>query len=521
MANWLSGYNKRIKLTVDSTKIDEDLTHFPLTIFLKSGNGATDQVFDEVGSNWKKIAVTKSDGETQLYVEVEHWDATNKVGVLHVSKSDFTISSTADTELYLYFDANAADNDTYVGDTGNRTEVWDSNFKAVWHLNQDPSGTAPQEIDSTANNNDGTTGGSMTSDDLVDGKVGKALDFDGSDDYVDIAGIDFTSVFTIEAWVKRTSDGVYPHIIGREKWIGLQAKSSAGWQIVLGDGTNWTEGWYTANTTLANNTWYHIAFVKNGSTSWNAYLNGSDDGSGTPSASTAINCGFWIGSREEGTSDNFWPGILDEIRISNTNRSAAWIKATYYSTSDSLLTYGSVETGTTTETIELSDTFTLSESLFQKAILTISDTVSLSEKLLQKVSQVLEDSLSLSESIVKVLFKTFTDNLNLSEKLLQKAKLTVSETINVSEGLLKKVFLTLTDNLSLSEKILKKVSVIFTDTFTILEKVIKKFADWMKTSKSSASWTKQSKSSTSWTLQSKSSASWTKQSKSDIESTIE
>ena len=179
---WLSGYSKRIKLTVDSTKVDQDLTHFPLTIFLKTGNGQTDQVFDEVGSNWKKIAVTKSDGETQLYVEVEHWDATNKVGVLHVSKSDFTISSSADTELYLYFDANAADNNTYVGDTGNRTEVWDADFKAVWHLNDVPDNASI--TDSTGNNNDGTK---LSADNplQVDAKIGKGQDF--SNDRIEIA----------------------------------------------------------------------------------------------------------------------------------------------------------------------------------------------------------------------------------------------------------------------------------------------------------------------------------------------
>jgi hypothetical protein len=39
---------------------------------------------------------------------------------------------------------------------------------------EDPSGTAPQVIDSTSNSNDGTSAGSMTSGDLVDGEIGKA-----------------------------------------------------------------------------------------------------------------------------------------------------------------------------------------------------------------------------------------------------------------------------------------------------------------------------------------------------------
>ena len=42
---------------------------------------------------------------------------------------------------------------------------------------------------------------------------------------------------------------------------------------------------------------------------------------------------------------NFIEGLIDEIRISSTNRSAAWIAATYDSLWDTLLTYGAEETG--------------------------------------------------------------------------------------------------------------------------------------------------------------------------------
>ena len=38
-----------------------------------------------------------------------------------------------------------------------------------------------------------------------------------------------------------------------------------------------------------------------------------------------------------------WDGIIDEVRISDTARSGAWIKASYHSGNDSLLTYGGEE----------------------------------------------------------------------------------------------------------------------------------------------------------------------------------
>ena len=42
--------------------------------------------------------------------------------------------------------------------------------------------------------------------------------------------------------------------------------------------------------------------------------------------------------------NNFAAANIDETRISNTVRSAAWISATYDSLWDTLLTYGSEET---------------------------------------------------------------------------------------------------------------------------------------------------------------------------------
>lgn len=62
-AAWLSGWDKRVKLTADSGDIDANLSDFPVLVYLStsSGRGPDDVsfVFDEVGANSKKIAVTR------------------------------------------------------------------------------------------------------------------------------------------------------------------------------------------------------------------------------------------------------------------------------------------------------------------------------------------------------------------------------------------------------------------------------------------------------------------------------
>jgi len=49
-----------------------------------------------------------------------------------------------------------------------------------------------------------------------------------------------------------------------------------------------------------------------------------------------------IGSKSNG--DWYVDGKIDEVRISSVKRSAAWIKASYHTENDTLLTYGSEET---------------------------------------------------------------------------------------------------------------------------------------------------------------------------------
>ena len=73
----------------------------------------------------------------------------------------------------------------------------------VFHMGQDPSGTAPQMVDSTGNQ-DATSQG-MVSGDSISGKIGNELNFDGIDAAIvvpDSANLDWgTSDFTVSLWI--------------------------------------------------------------------------------------------------------------------------------------------------------------------------------------------------------------------------------------------------------------------------------------------------------------------------------
>lgn len=181
-AGWLSDWYARFKVVIDNTNIDADLTHFPVPIPFDDPI-----LFSKLGNNNKKIAVTLSDGVTQINVEVGFWDAANETALLWASKSDFVLTTASPIFVFVYFDETKTDNTSYVGEVTDTAAqaVWISALESRYGFSQDPNGDVSGAIkDSTSNGNHLTPSGSMTSADLVDGSIGKAIELDGSNDYL-------------------------------------------------------------------------------------------------------------------------------------------------------------------------------------------------------------------------------------------------------------------------------------------------------------------------------------------------
>jgi len=347
-----------ITFSIDHTKIDATLTDFPVMIKLDDLN----DVWAEIVSNndRKKLKVKTSPGDVECYVEIEHFDVSSKKGVLWTKIP--SISSSADTKFTLEVGL-VSDNTSYVGDTGDAPakDVWDSNFIGVWHMAQDPNGDVADAIkDSTSNSNHGTPAGSMTSADLIDGKIGKAIDFDGGDDEINCgvdASLDLTTNFTLEASIKTDHDWVpsnqkYYNILAKHSLFasgtyGLRIyERSTNSELHVQCGTRNSE---RASTTLAlkdvsfaNGVWNHIVGTMLEAGKINLFINGVEDWDAQDDAIIINNITgepLKIGSSTiEDAADLRWKDQIDEVRISDIARSAAWIKATYYSNWDMLIT---------------------------------------------------------------------------------------------------------------------------------------------------------------------------------------
>jgi hypothetical protein len=297
--------------------------------------------------NRKKIAITTSDGTTQCYVEVERWDDANEKAWLWVKVP--SVAYNADTDLYLYYDADQSNNTTYVGDIGSTPAqaVWGNSFVGVWHMCQDPSGGSGCIKDSTSNGNDGTPVGSMTSGDLVDGKTGKGIQFDGSDDCIDLLNqsqiIPENADFTIESTSSVISGVMFGGggNSGDYLWSAKLLKTT--YEFVVG-GVQ-----VTVDIVDANTVWHDFVCVRDGD-NFKGYVDGAYDtvdtqagglrGSTSSFVDRMLIGGVWVSGAPTITLE----GTSSEVRVSSVIRSAPWIKATHHSNFDSLITFGSEET---------------------------------------------------------------------------------------------------------------------------------------------------------------------------------
>jgi len=355
--DWLSGWAKRRQIIIDHTKIDSALTNFPILLYLSASSGINGadltSIFDEVGSNRKKIAVTLADGVTQCYVEIEKWDAVNKKAWLWVKVP--SISSTSDTILYIYYDNTQPDNTTYVGDPGETPaqNVWDANFVLVTHMRDDPDSSHIRDSTSNANNGTKTAAGEPA---VTAGKIDDAQNFDGANDEISIPdspSLHLSDGMTLLAWIKADTWESPNNVPIIDKWYDGTHRAYLMWAVSGGElqigiansaGGAQIEG-VTTGMDMATGTWYLVAVVWSTSLGTaKVYKNGAwVEDMGTGSDTIYPNTDDVDIGQDYNGEDNF-DGIIDEVRISNIARSAAWIKATYETGIDDLLTWGSEET---------------------------------------------------------------------------------------------------------------------------------------------------------------------------------
>lgn len=201
----------------------------------------------------------------------------------------------------------------------------------------DCGGGTKELCDSTSNNNDADSNGSMTSGDLVsNGKISYAEDLDGTDDYFSVADSDSLNIgtgdFSASVWSYTDQwemNGLISHSDSSDATDGWwwTLNYILGVILVSFDDTDhytpaygyaWTEG-----------QWQHYFVVKSG-TAVSFYVDGafdSTDDNGVNVNNSAST--FKIGRNNNAYEDVYFDGRMDEMRFANVARSADWIATEY------------------------------------------------------------------------------------------------------------------------------------------------------------------------------------------------
>ena len=192
---WVSGYDQRIKVTTDHTKVDATLSNFPVTAFFTSTQA--EEIFTEFDADedFDRGQFALGD-DTLLYADCELFDDSAQKGIYHFKVT--SVSSSAGTDIYFYYDNDHAHNTTYISKSGGTAaqSVWDANFKAVYHMHDALVYDTQYEASVEPDSDDWTLGGTdyasvsagiltidTTADNAYTGYYYKAPDIDFNADF--------------------------------------------------------------------------------------------------------------------------------------------------------------------------------------------------------------------------------------------------------------------------------------------------------------------------------------------------
>jgi len=203
---------------------------------------------------------------------------------------------------------------------------------AHWKFDEGGGTTA---YDESANNNDGTL---VNHAKFVPGKIGKAVQFDGTDDYVDIPNNTLSNQaatgMTFSAWVKpnNTSNNA---IVGGAPTSGYSLYASGGIWLNAGKPTMtvYTGSAYVSAaspTTVTTGQWYHIAGTYNPTTdALIVYVNGVNVNQTTASNTQTDMTESYIGMNSKDVDRMYFNGLIDDVKIYNYDRSADQVLVDY------------------------------------------------------------------------------------------------------------------------------------------------------------------------------------------------
>jgi len=327
-ADHLSNYANRKEIRYGTAGVPaSDLPGFPKLLEFTDTDIAA-----ELSSN-DGVCITLANGVTPVPMGL--YPSADLASGYFLGRAKFDLDSGAapdDVLGYIYFDSTQTT-------VENKPGAVSDGYVLFSPLEEDPSGTAPQMLDWVTNTNLGTSGGSMTSGDLVTGKVGKGIDFDGSNDEINFASAVAAAIHgkPSASFLANIKNASSPEIDSQPMNFGSGAAQNDHWPY--SGGSVYTSslrttrvGPITPGVTLTD---WHQCAITTDATTWRIYFNGAE--AANTSAQSTVQAGaFGLGY---GTGSNHWAGVIDEVQIISVARSADWLAYAYTDDFDNVDTF--------------------------------------------------------------------------------------------------------------------------------------------------------------------------------------
>ncbi len=323
--NWWNDswyYRKTINVTNAGSTT---LSNFPIYLNLSKEN-AMQSDFDDIRFINGSCGSTPS--YLQLNYEIENYSS---------SKSDVWINipsfAPGKNQICMYY------GNSFASSGQNSAAVWNSDYMMVQHLNEQGIGS---RNDSTSNRRNMSTTG-YDGDEKVLGEVDGADNLDGVNDALNSTSnfLSNRAAFTIEGWIRPKTWGSRVSLVGQNDVV----------EFFL-DGSNtvmiWTSGGGSVTTAYpySLDTWHYITAVGTG-TNLIIYFDGVQSTSGGTATANYGTSAYYvkIGEGVVDAAGGYFNGTFDEVRISNSSRSADWINQTYQiiENQNNLISFGSSE----------------------------------------------------------------------------------------------------------------------------------------------------------------------------------
>ena len=339
-ANYFSFYKN---ITIDYTKVagSGNLSDFPFLLSILDSD-----LHDDAQTDGDDIAFAIAN--SWLDHEIELFDPTYSpteaqlIAWIRIP----SLSTSVNTVVSMYY------GNSTMNSRQNPVSVWNNDYKAIWHMSDDPSGTIN---DSTSNDNDGTTFGGLDSSDQVSSKIGGGISLDGINDYILIPhspSIDITgNQITLEAWINLAQ---VPHQYDAPVMVKAPSDNNERYMLGVDGGTSPARvnqritasisGYRRYDIPIAptpgmlyQDSWTHISVVYDGtlgvSERFFVYINGAPI-SAQYAAGTILSTSGNLNIGRRISTSRWLYGIIDELRISSVARSDNWFTTQFNNQND-------------------------------------------------------------------------------------------------------------------------------------------------------------------------------------------